>query len=281
MLFNYHILILSYNHPNLTALTIKSVLDLNFPAEKIALVHNGSLLQHTEALQLQFPQINHLVMPVNKGFSGGANFGLSEIFKQTDSILFLTNDTEVIHLAKNFQKNYDFFSVLILKRKTNNLDSCLGTVNLKTGRLTHIKSMLIKPVNSLFIKTYIPGTAFGITKTVFQRLNGFDENLHTYWEDVDLSLRAHQQNIIISQSSDFKVKHKIGKTCHKDRFYTLFLFQRNRKRILKRYGLSRITFYWVYSVDMIKILLQIITKDDFKKNLNLWWKAIYDRTDNY
>lgn len=277
MNFNYHIVLLSYNHPHLTAKTLNSVLSLGFPLPQLHLVHNGSLPQHQENLVQQFPKISHLVLPTNKGFSGGANFGLKDVFNKTENILFLTNDTEAISLPQHFPTDLDLFSILILKRNTDQVDSVMGLVNLKTGRLSHAK-LLSEVPNSLSLRSYIPGTAFGITKKAFEKLSGFDESLHTYWEDVELSLRAHTLNLHLGCVFDFKIKHKIGKTCHKDRFYTLYLYQRNRKRILKRYGTDafKIRFYCNYAYDMLKIAKHILSGPHKKTNLSLWWNAIYD-----
>lgn len=273
MNLNYEIVILSYNHPQLTTQTIQSVLNLSINADKIHLVHNGSLPQHTEALKIAFPQINHLVMQQNKGFSGGANYGLKEIFKCTERILFLTNDIEAIELPQNFPEHLDLFSIYILKRNTTHVDSVIGAIDLKKGHLSHIKDLShLKPKQT----TYIPGTAFGITKAAFARLDGFDETLHTYWEDVELSLRAHKLGLKLGSCDWFKIKHKIGKTCHKDRFYTLFLFQRNRKRILKKYGTGLFRFYCLYAYDMVKIVSRILRGENKKANFRLWWKAVYD-----
>jgi len=275
--FNYEIVVLSYNHPQLTTLTLNSVLSFGFPAEQVHLVHNGTLLPHQQQLQSLFPQIKHHILPANKGFSGGANFGLSEVFKAADSILFLTNDTEVISLPNDFPTALDLFSIRILKRNTNQVDSIIGAIDLKKGHLSHVRD-LTHLKNSL--TTYIPGTAFGLSKNAFTRLKGFDETLHTYWEDVELSLRAHHLGLKVGSNELFQVKHKIGKTCHKDRFYTLFLFQRNRKRILKKYGQSffNLQFYSSYFLDMSKIAWRILKGDEKKANLNLWWKAIYDKS---
>lgn len=275
---NYHIVILSYNHPQLTGQTIDSVLSFGFSPSQIHLVHNGSLKQHEAVLVEKYPSIVHMVLPTNIGFSGGANFGLKTVFEITTNILFLTNDTEVLTLPEIFPKNLPYFSVAILKRNTVLIDSIMGAVNLKTGHLSHLKEPGQIQSPETFIKTYVPGTAFGMTKVAFEKLKGFDESLHTYWEDVELSLRAHQEGVPIGFSSLIKVKHKIGKTCHKDRFYTLFLFQRNRKRILKRFGVDhyKFSFYWKYACDMLKIANHILAGPNKKTNFRLWWKAIYD-----
>lgn len=274
----YGIVILSYNHPELTAHTIDSVLKINQAvSSRLYLVHNGSEAKHINQLQNGYPQLTHFILPTNRGYTGGANFGLREAFKKESEILFLTNDTEALELPLSFPKDLDFFSIVIFKRNTNQLDSLIGTVDLKIGQLRHLRTATELTPEVSHIKTYIPGSAFGIKKHAFEQLGGFDETLHTYWEDVEISLRAHFTTKLRLGFSDlFQVKHKIGKTCHKHRFYTLYLFQRNRKRILRKFGQSRFHFFRKYSKDMIFLLFKILSSKQRKMDLQLWWKALYD-----
>ncbi len=273
---DYQIVILSYNHPELTAQTIGSVLNLGFPAQHVVLVHNGSEQKHSQVLNEKFKDIKHIFLEANQGFTGGANFGLSEAFKTCDKALFLTNDTEALALPTQFPNAYDLFSVLISKRNSAHVDSVIGEVNLRTGTLTHIRNVN-DLINSRHHKTYVPGSAFGITKTAFETLGGFDETFHTYWEDVDLSLRAHEKNMHIGHHLEFHVKHKIGKTCHKHRFYTLYLFQRNKKRFLARYSKSYFTFRLYYYAGMCRLAWRILKQPQKKTNFNFWWKALCDQ----
>ena len=275
---SYGVVILSYNHPELTGHTIDSVLQVGQTScDAIYLVHNGSEVKHVQALQNKYPQLTHLILPTNIGYSGGANYGLLHAFKEQSEILFLTNDTEALELPTSFPPNLDLFSVAILKRNTTLLDSLIGTVDLNKGQLRHLRSADELSDLKSYIKTYIPGTAFGIKKQAFEQLKGFDETLHTYWEDVDFSLRAHfDTNLRLGFNELFRVKHKIGKTCHKHRFYTLYLFQRNRKRILRKFGQSGFQFFWRYAKDMASLFFKILFSNGRRADLRLWWKAIYD-----
>src|SRR5690606_2360973 len=74
---------------------------------------------------------------------------------------------------------------------------------------------------------YIPGTTFLAHQSAFEKVGGFDESLHTYWEDVDLSVRANRAGIHLGVAPQWEFLHKVGKTCHKDPFYTRHLFHRN------------------------------------------------------
>jgi GT2 family glycosyltransferase len=257
------IAILSFNHPDLTEKCIKSVLALNYSGE-IYLIHNGSHEKNVLNLKNLFPDITHLVIEKNKGYTGGANFTLSEVFKKYQTCLFLTNDTELQQLPKSIPT--DFSSVHSLKRKTEFIDSLGGLIDIKNGKLLHRKNMSDVYNTKQFIP-YIPGTAFWITKSIFESLKGFDETFHTYWEDVDFSYRAHLSDISVNHSFDTIIRHKIGKTCHKDDFYTYYLYQRNRKKFMQKHGLTSLRFWFLFYKDLLRM-----NKNRFKTT----WKIIND-----
>lgn len=272
---DYFIVILSYNHPELTKKTVISVLSLGFPPSQIILIHNGSELKNANHLKTAFSEIEHVSVPENKGYTVGANFGLNHGFLKNDCILFLTNDTEVLQLPETFPKDLDLFSVLISKRNSTSIDSLYGEVNLRTGALKHVRELAYAKQKD-HIKMYIPGTAFGITKKAFQALNGFDETYHTYWDDVDLSLRAQRLQLCLGYQPGFHIKHKIGKTCHKHRFYTLYLFQRNKQRFLKRFSVSKWSFVFYY-LEMLRLGFTILRRPKRKDQIHFWWKALRDQ----
>lgn len=244
---NYAILVLSYNHPEITRRCLESVLLNRIPESRIFLVHNGSLDQHRETLQNAFPGIQHLVMNVNKGFTGGVNFGLHAVFEKYELVLFLTNDTELMHLP--LLAPHGFSAVKSLVRQTERIDSIMGVLNKRTGLLHHLKQPSRLDENEIY---YVPGTAFWMSREVFHSVGEFDESFHTYWEDVDYSLRAQKMGIQLQFSFDTVIRHKIGKTCHKNQFYTFFLFQRNRKKLMMKHGLTHLTFWIAFLYDILK-----------------------------
>ncbi len=271
---NYGLVILSFNHPELTEKCVRSVLELGFPVTQIFLVHNGSEKKWVQQLKLHFGEAQHVILPFNKGYSGGANAGFLQAFSLYDEVFMLTNDTEMLSLPEKFPKDIDLIAPVILKRQTETIDSLMGYFDSKTGDLRHIRDSRELHIQSLGF--YVPGTAFGLRKSCFNKLNGFDESFHTYWEDVDFSLRAQDENFKLGHSNLFQLRHKIGKTCHKDRFYTLYLFQRNRRKLMKKRGLASPTFYFHYFLTMLRLLKNILIKPNRRAPLLLWWKAIYE-----
>jgi hypothetical protein len=223
----FGITILSYNHPELTARTIESVLQFVSP-KQVFLLHNGSRNEVVQTLEQSFPHLTHFVEEKNLGYSGGANRLLNEAFENFEQVLFLTNDCVLTQLQPppDSPANRGLVAPLIMKRKTGRWDSLGGVLNVQTYHLKHRTSASDRlKSNEIF---YIPGTAFWIHRESFRSLGNFDESFGTYWEDVDFSLRAQVLKIPLSTHEGTQIQHGIGKTCHKDSWYTLYLYQRNR-----------------------------------------------------
>jgi GT2 family glycosyltransferase len=220
------IALLSFNHPELThraaisALGFASGLDIH-------LIHNGSRPDVVEQLQTQLPQVNHHWLKDNRGYSGGVNFALDKVFAIAPWALLLTNDCEIQQLGSP-PVEPGFYAPQILVRKTGRVDSLGGKVNLVRAHLSHLKARDHE-------MNYVPGTAFWLHRNVWQSAGPFDESLHTYWEDVDFSLRVQKHGGFLGLTEETQIRHGIGKTCHKDTFYTTYLYQRNRATVSRRH----------------------------------------------
>ena len=202
------------------------------PHSLVLLVHNGSLKPHQEFLKEKFPKITHLSLSLNLGFSGGANAGLLEGFRRTAWVLFLTNDCELRELQIPRTKPA-LITPLIWARREENVDSIGGYFDIQKAHLSHCRN--IEDFENS-INPYAPGTAFWLHQEVFERASGFDESLGTYWEDVDFSMRIRQLGFPILADLNTKILHAVGKTCHKNSYYTTYLYQRNRKRVSLKYS---------------------------------------------
>lgn len=234
MLLDFHTVILSFNHPEITQRCVNNVLSHRAP-DTIHLIHNGSLPKFVDLHRKNYPQILHHVLEANRGFTGGTNFGLTEVFKKTPWILFLTNDCELLRIDTEFNLAPGFYAPLIFRRKTDTIDSHGGVFRPNKAHIYHLKDeSQTAVVNSGFF--YVPGTAFLMHREIFQKVGLFNEALGTYWEDVDYSMRVQKLKLPIGRSPQVRLKHGVGKTCHKDSYYTNYLFQRNRYCISRKYA---------------------------------------------
>ena len=237
------------------------------------LIHNGSLSQHQIKLQNQFPEIEHLVLKENLGFSGGANAGLKSAFAGgSDWVLFLTNDCQLIQIGRPPEKA-SLSAPLIWRRKVGKIDSLGGKLKLNQTELRHC--LTASDFESPTDLAYVPGTAFWIHRDIFAFSGGFDESLGTYWEDVDLSLRIPEH---LSLSPQTEIIHSVGKTCHGDVHYTTYLFQRNRKRVCLNHSpnsISKLRITAALAKSWTKTFYKLACKRDLEK-MKILAQAIRD-----
>lgn len=251
--------ILSYNHPVITARCVSSVLKL-VPLENIILFHNGSELRHIEELETKFPQIQHWRLEKNKGYSGGANEIFRRSFEKSEWVFLLTNDTELTTWDLDLSNlPSGIYSPQIWLRKVGRVDSCGGLFNSRRGRLQHLRSPLTKKDLSWGQFLYAPGTAFLLSRKVYQDIGRMDESLHTYWEDVDYGARATKKDLLMDFLPTVQLIHQGRKTSGKDPFYTRFLFQRNRVLVSWRH--CPMIFKWMLIPLWIKNRLSTARSD--------------------
>jgi GT2 family glycosyltransferase len=231
---SFAVAILTFNHPNISIDCIQSVKSV-VADSKIFVIHNGSLPEHILKVRNQFPELAHLIEENNKGFTGGCNFTFRELFKTHEWIYFLTNDITLLSLGA-LPSLPGLYAPRIWRRKIGVMDSIGGAFIPSEQKLYHLKNPEELTNLEAGHLPYVPGTAFLLHRDIFLKVGGMDESLHTYWEDVDFSQRVRLAGLKIDSILNFELIHKVGKTCHKDPFYTNHLFKRNREIISKRYN---------------------------------------------
>jgi|SRR6185312_7505071 len=278
------IVILSFNHPELTTRTLQSA-QAFAPDQDLLLVHNGSRQNFVEQLQKTFPQVQHLILEKNLGYSGGVNAGLSFALQKSVWALLLTNDCQLLQYQRPANDESPALKApQVFARKQDRIDSYGGVFEPLTGKLAHLKTPTELASLQTQIKTwrlpYVPGSAFWIHREVFEVTGGFDERLGTYWEDVDFSVRAWQKDFPLKVDLQTQVLHGIGKTCHKNPHYTTYLYQRNRRLISKKYlrefRLSsplQARLHWRLTRDYSKLFTRFLRQRDWNK-ISLLWKSL-------
>ena len=197
--------------------SLQRVEDDNF---EIVLVDNNSTTKPINSIESKFENIQIIKLDKNFGYSGGNNRGFQEIKNNTDFVCFLNNDVIVdpqflnqfrIGIEK-YGENCIFGPKIYFKYPSKKIWFGGGLVNLKKGLIYH-KSIgeLDSESNSINEKTdYITGCCLVISIDNFDKLNGFDEQFNMYAEDVDLCLRAKNQNIDCMYLPNSKIWHKVS-----------------------------------------------------------------------
>lgn len=88
---------------------------------------------------------------------------------------------------------------------------------------------------------WVSGAAFGLRRSVYEQIGGFDERFFMYLEDVDLCKRVHEAGYRVVYVPDAVVTHKIGAST--DRVANRMIRQFHRSMLLyyKKHHISKMT----------------------------------------
>jgi GT2 family glycosyltransferase len=189
------IVIVNYNGGQKILQCLGSLLhNLDSDAEVIV-VDNASSDGSEERIETTHPEIHLIRAGVNLGFGAGCNLGA----KQASGlyVVFLNPDTTVSkgwlpELLSEVERND---SALVTGKIL--LADCPEKIN-ACGNRVHMTGLTLCRGLNASRESYatreevdaVSGAAFAISRTLFQSLGGFDEEMFLYVEDTDLSLRA-------------------------------------------------------------------------------------------
>ncbi len=116
------------------------------------------------------------------------------------------------------------------------------------------------------------GAAFVCKKSVFEKVNGFDNDFFMFFEETDLCWRiwlAGYKIIFIPQAVVYHARGGIRKACKKDKiaFDFNYFFIRNRiSSLIKNYGLKNLFFFLPMNIliSLIWIAPMVLIRFDFK-----------------
>ena len=213
------VIILSYNTKDLTLACISSVIkDVKNSSLKVELIvldnasrdGSGEQIEKFAIRNSQFA-IRLIKSKINFGFAKGNNLAAKKATGKW--LLFLNSDTEIV--PGTIKEMNDFLS----NNPKVGIGSCNllnpdGTIQQQGGYLPRLSTVAFwalflddLPVLNQFLPSYqsrrksffsgspkktgwVAGTAMWIINDLWKKLNGFDESLFMYGEDVELCLRA-------------------------------------------------------------------------------------------
>ena len=223
------IIIPSFNTSDLLMKCLESIIIQPFDhsAIEIILVDNASSDDSVELVKRQFPRVKVIENRQNTGFAQAVNAGVHEA--AGEYLLVLNSDTEFSKntLGQLLDQVHHFRPEIAACRLVNpdgslqpqggflpNLGNiCLWMLNL--DNLPLIRN-LVKPYQlrygSFFTHDqamgWVSGTAMLVEKSVALNLQGFDEHLFMYAEDIDFCFRAHQKGYTVRYFSKPIIIHR-------------------------------------------------------------------------
>jgi len=177
---------------------------------EIIVVDNASSDDSLEYLQRDFPKVRLVALAENFGFAKGMNEGVKQA--SGDIIIGLNNDIVVTRdfiypLISHFSKENELFAVaakmLLWDRKTLNFGRAVG--NFKFGVFRRSFEEPSAACNAL----YACGGAFAADRDKFLELGGFDEDMISFWEDLDICYRAWKRGYKTLYEPGALVYHKL------------------------------------------------------------------------
>jgi len=208
------IVIVNWNTGELLKSCLNSLLkckDNSYTLDKIIIVDNNSTDRSHKNIPDNMNTIKLIQNSDNLGFGKACNQGAQ--FLETDYILFLNPDTECSELSLDS-------AISFMNMPTNNNIGICGTALYSENNafssscsrfpyplfylyeaigLTRILPSICKPLllseNECISSNYVDqviGAFFLVRKSLFKRLDGFDEQFFVYFEEVDFSYRAKE-----------------------------------------------------------------------------------------
>jgi GT2 family glycosyltransferase len=198
-----YVIVLSWNRREDTLACLRSVLDSDYPSQRLLLVDNASTDGTITAVREQFPGLETLVNERNLGFARGCNAGLRYTLERgADYVLLLNNDTLVdsamlSYLAQAAEEDPLRGPlgprIFFLEEPTRIWSEGAYCRPLTKAWYGHHHGLLAKdlpPPAAIRPVDYVTGCAMLLSRQFLDRVGLFDPEFFFYYEDLDLCLRA-------------------------------------------------------------------------------------------
>jgi len=192
------IIIPTFNGKNLLKRSIpllyKSLVSIN---SEVIIVDNNSTDGTEEMLTKKYPDIKHIKLDKNYGFTKAVNEGAKRA--KGKYVLILNNDcylekNTITNLLSNTQKNKLTATQPVIytinKKSVENIGHLIDTWKAKAQPIVD-KDFVFDNINQRYIYV-LSGTCLLIERKVFYKIGMFDESFHSYLEDVDLFIRLNK-----------------------------------------------------------------------------------------
>jgi len=238
--------VLTWNDTEMSEACLRALLASDYPNLRVVLVDNGSTEPCGQQLKRQFPQVELIELPENRGFAGGGNaFFRRALELEADYVQLIGNDcvlaTDAIsHLVSSLGERSKVAgaSPLILYPggetvqfywATFDRDQCLHFHHEFGGRLDSRDW----PTRE---SPFIPFICVMWHASILREVGLLDESLAMSWEDYDYCVRIADAGYKLLMVTQARAEHRSGGTTGRYSPYITYYLVRNRLICLFRYG---------------------------------------------
>jgi GT2 family glycosyltransferase len=225
---------------------LRSVMDQSVPPDEVVVVDNGSTDGSAEFVERIFPRVRCIRMGTNTGFAVAVNRGIRET--QAELVVLLNNDTEVDRrwleeLAGAMQADASAGMAACKMLRFDRRDVIDGAGDALTRAGSPFTRGSGEQDGPRFdVKEYVFGACGGASiyrRAMLDVIGSFDEEFVSYYEDVDLSLRAQLAGWRCLYVPTARCYHKRGATSARRPAYPIRMQERNLTALyIKNYPAS-------------------------------------------
>ena len=221
---SFSIIIVTWNGLHHLKTFLPSVINTQYPDFEIIIADNNSTDGTREWLKMNHASIKVAAFDDNYGYTGGNNRAVT--YSTKEYLIFLNNDVLVDpNWLQGISNSFDLMPQLaIVQPKIRsytepNLFEYAGAAGgfLDTFGYPFCRGRIMDHVeadNGQYDQgmeiTWASGAAFGIKKSVFEELAGFDEDFEFHMEEIDLCWRAKNANYRVYFTPESTVYHLGG-----------------------------------------------------------------------
>ncbi len=161
----------------------------------------------------------HLLTPEsNLGFGTGMNAAAAAAIELGADVLVGLNpdaylpDAGVARLAERVEADPMTMIAPLVRRPDGTHFSSLMEIDLATGSMRRVRGGRRYARSALWIS----GACFAISRELWTRVGGFDDDYFLYWEDIDLSVRVERAGGALRVDEDILAVHSAGGTQSED-----------------------------------------------------------------
>jgi GT2 family glycosyltransferase len=242
--------VVTWNDVELACGCVRSLLEGDYRNLHVIVVDNGSIEPCGERIKQRYPQIELIVLPNNRGFTGGSNAGLRRGVELGAEYVQLYNNDIVVEpntvslLVAAFERYPDagVTSPVLLAGDHDGQRGLVmfyrGTLDRGTARHDHepvgvpYETRLWPDAESPFV----PFCATMFKASALREIGYLDETFGTCWEDFDMCVRLGDAGYRIMTVGAARVVHFHGQTTGRLSPYITYYVTRNRLICLFRHN---------------------------------------------
>lgn len=205
------VVITNFNGMRTLEKCISRVLNSNYPNFDIIIVDNHSTDGSLELLRGKYSSLKVIMNSENIGFGAATNLGMRLAFEKfSDYVLALNNDAylekDTISKMISTAKKYPDAGIIspLIKRPDDSIWFAGGKINWWKMKTSH---KFTCANSNPFASEYICGCAMMISQKVCEKVGLFDEHFFLYYEDADLSVRAHRAGFVLLVDPSTSIEH--------------------------------------------------------------------------